>query len=275
LGLNLLTAAGTSAYDSLQLNFTKRPSANGLLYQLAYTWSKSINNADTQRGGLDIIDRSIGRGLSGDDVPHRFVASFIYELPFFKNTTGIVNRLAHGWGINGIYTYQSGNLIGVANVDDNLGAGGGIVSGADLGSEVFTTLDPQSNDRYGFNPASFQNLDCGTNYDNFADCGPNGFRRGTSTGLNFRLDNPVNNFDLALVKKTRLFNERNILELRLEAFNAFNKTQFTTINTNLNNLIYNTPGDPASGVNTTATTFGRYTNTREARIIQLGARLTF
>ncbi len=275
LGLNLLTTAGNSAYDSLQLNFQKRFGTDGLSYQVAYTFSKSINDADTQRGGLDILDRSIGRGLSTDDFPNRFVASFIYELPFFKNTTGLWNRLVDGWGINGIYTYQSGNIVTIANVDDTTGTGGGIVSGADLGNEPFRTLDPQSNDRFGFNPAAFRNLDCGQTFNNVADCGPIGFRRGTATGLAFRLDNPLNNFDIAIVKKTRLFNERNILEFRIEAFNALNKTQFTTINTNLNNLVYNTPGDPTSGVDLERTTFGRYTDTRESRIIQLGLRLTF
>ncbi|NNE67791.1 MAG: TonB-dependent receptor [Pyrinomonadaceae bacterium] len=271
IGLNLLTAAGSSQYDSMQVNFQKRFSPNGLTFQAAYTFSKSINDADTQRGGLDIINRRIGRGLSGDDVPHRFVGSFTYEIPFFNNTTGFLNRVLTGWEVNGIYTYQSGTLIAPGNPIDTVGTGGGVVSGADLGTQPFQTLDPQSNDRYGFNPEAFQIADCGTN---FELCGGVG-RRGTATGLQFRLDNPANNFDVALVKKTRLFSESNNLELRLEAFNAFNTTQFTTINTNLNNLVYNTPGDPSSGVNRELTSFGRYTNTREARIIQLGVRLSF
>lgn len=273
-GLPMLTTAANSAYDALQVNFQKRFSPDGLAFQLAYTFSKSINDADTQRGGLDIIDRSIGRGLSGDDAPHRFVASFVYELPFFNDTTGFLNRLVDGWGINGIYTYQSGDLIAIGNPNDTIGTAG-VISGADLGSVPFMTLDPQSNNNFGFTPGAFQAFDCGLAFNNFAVCGPRGFRRGTATGLQFRLDNPTNNWDLALIKKTRLFNERNILELRFEAFNAFNTTQFTSIDTNLNRLVYNTPGDPSSGVNMNATTFGRYTGTREARIIQLGARITF
>ncbi len=273
IGLNQLTSGGNSQYDSLQINHQKRFS-DGLLYQIAYTFSKSINDADTQRGGLDLLNRRIGRGLSGDDVPHRFTGSFIYELPFFKNTSGFLNRLVDGWGINGIYTYSSGNLIAVGNPNDTVGTAG-VISGADLGSEPFTTLNPQDNDRLGFNPGAFQILDCGSNFTNFAACGPRGFRRGTATGLLFRLDNPTNNWDLALIKKTRLFGEKNILELRFEAFNALNHTQFTTINTNLNDLIYNTPGDPTSGINLDRTTFGRYTDTAESRVIQLGIRLSF
>lgn len=271
LGLNLLTAAGNSQYDSMQVNFQKRYSPDGLSFQVAYTFSKSINDADTQRGGLDILDRRIGRGLSGDDYPHRFVTSFTYAMPFFKNTTGFLNRVIDGWELNGIYTYQSGNLIGIANPTDTVGTGGGVISGADLGTQPFMTLDPHSNDRYGFNPEAFVNADCGPT---FALCGGVG-RRGTATGLLFRLDNPQNNVDLALIKKVRLFSERNNLELRLEAFNAFNTTQFTSINTSLNNVVYNTAGDPSSGVNRELTSFGRYTDTRDSRILQVGIRLSF
>ncbi len=274
-GLPILTTAGVSYYDALQVNVQKRFSPDGLAYQLAYTFSKSINNADSQRGGLDIIDRSIGKGLSGDDAPHRFVASFVYELPFFKNTTGIVNRLVHGWALNGIYTYQSGRLFAVGNNFDTTGTSGGVISAADLGNEAYTTLNPRENRNFGFNPGAFRSFDCGSGFTNTAVCGPTGFRRGTATGLSFRLDNPTNNWDIALVKKTKLFNEKNVLELRFEAFNLLNSPQFTTINTNISDIVYNMAGDPNSGVDMEATTFGRYTDSNDGRIVQLGVRLTF
>lgn len=258
LGLNLLTTAGTSSYDSFQANFQKRLSSDGLSYQLAYTFSKSINNADTQRGGLDLLDRDAGRGLSNDDAPHRFVASFIYELPFFKNTTGFLNRLVDGFSINGIYTYQSGNVFSVGNPVDTVGTGGGIITYADLGAP-FRNVDPRENDGRAFNADAFTIANCGAS---FELCGGVG-RRGTAGRNQFRLDNPTNNWDLALIKKTRLFNERNYLELRFEAFNALNHTQFTTVDTNLGTLT-----NPNSD-------FGKYTDTAESRIIQLGARITF
>ncbi len=257
LGLAQLNAAGNSAFDSLQVNFQKRLSPNGLSYQVAYTFSKSLNDSDDQRDGLDLIDRSLGKALSDDDVPHRFVASFTYDLPFFKNTTGFVNKLVDGWGLNGIYAYQSGTVFSVPNPVDTVGTGGGIISFADLGSP-YTTLNPQDNDRQAFNANAFAAFNCGSAFNNTAVCGPTGFRRGTAGRNQFRLNNPTNNFDVALVKKTRLFNESNLLELRLEAFNVFNKTQFTTVDNNLRSV-----------------SFGKYTNTREARILQLGARITF
>ena len=258
IGLTALTTGGNSKYDAFEANLQKRFSDDGLVFQIAYTFSKSFTDADTQRGQLDLLDRSAGYGLSSDDIPHRFVASFLYELPFFKDTDGFTNRLLDGWSIGGIYTYQSGRLITVNNPTDTTGTGGAIFSFADLGSAPFQAMDPRKNNGRAFNANAFRAFSCGANFNNFTECGPNGFRRGTS-GLNqFRLDNPVNNVDAVLAKKIRLFNERNVLELRFEAFNLFNTPQFTTVNLNLS-----------------SPSFGLFTDTAESRSIQLAGRLTF
>ena len=269
LGLNQLTAGGNSQYDSLEINFQKRFSDDGLQFQLAYTFSKAITDSDTQRGQFDLLDRRAGRGLSSDDHPNRFVGSFVYDLPFFRNTTGFLKRLIDGWSIGGIYTYQSGDLITVGNPSDTEGTGGAIFSFADIAAP-FQALDGVANDRMAFNTDAFRSFRCDVTVQLVGggtasgvlgiptpEC-PNGFRRGTSGINQFRLDNPLNNVDAILTKKTRLFSERNNLELRFEAFNLFNHTQFTGVNLNLS-----------------STQFGRYTSTREARIIQLGARINF
>lgn len=271
LGLTQLTAGGNSTYDAFQANLQKRFSEDGLLFQLAYTFSKSINDSDSQRGQFDLLDRTIGRGLSNDDKPHRFVGSFIYDIPFFKNTNGFLKRVIDGWSIGGIYTYQSGDLITVGNPFDTNGSGGAILAFADLGSEPFRALNGVENDRRGFNAAAFRSFQCAVSATNATTGGnitgilgvstpecPNGFRRGTSGINQFRLDNPVNSWDAILTKRIKLFSERNDLELRFEAFNLFNTTQFTAINLNLS-----------------SPQFGIHTDTRESRSIQLGARLNF
>ena len=122
----------------------------------------------------------------------------------------------------------------------------------------FQATDGVANNRRGFNANAFTAFTCGTSFTNTAVCGPRGFRRGTSGINQFRLDNPVNNIDAILRKQTRLFSERNNLELRFEAFNLLNKTQFTTINLNL-----------------TSANFGVYSDTRESRSVQLAVRLSF
>ena len=73
-------------------------SANGLLFRTFYTWSELYNNRaeSGQRGGGGVqnpINTQAGEwALSGDDVPHAFVFSGSYELPFGKNMKGFAGK---------------------------------------------------------------------------------------------------------------------------------------------------------------------------------------
>lgn len=253
LGLDQLSSLGTSAYHGLQLNAQKR-FGNGLLFQTAYTFSKSITDVDTSRGNLDTIDRRFGRSLSNDDVPHRLVVSWLYELPIARNLQGAWRRVFDGWGFGGIATFQSGTPFTVVNPVDTTGDGGGVMSFADLGAP-FTQVDPRQNDSRAFNADAFRAF--GLASQGFALA--RDFRRGTAPPNFYRLQNGVNNWDLIATKKTQLWSEQTRLELRFEFFNAFNHTQFTRADLNLNN----------------AATFGKFIAARESRVIQLGARLSF
>jgi hypothetical protein len=267
-------AGGNSWYNAFQANLNRRY-ANGLLFQVAYTFSKSITDTagtDTNRGALDLLDRRFGRGLSSDDVPHRLVGSFVYDFPFFNTSTGFVKTVLDGWSLGGIATFESGKPFSVNNFDNTTATGGGIITFADIGAP-YRNLDPRESAEREFNPEAFVNFSCpaptAANPQAFANCA----RRGTS-GLNqFRANNGVNNLDLILSKKTRLWNESSNLELRFEAFNVFNHTQFTTLNLSLNptNIIRN----PDGSIDPVRTPFGKFTDARESRVIQLGARISF
>jgi outer membrane receptor protein involved in Fe transport len=264
-GLGELVSAANSWYNSLQAQVQKR-FGSGLLFQVAYTFSKSITDADTQRGNLDLLDRSFGRGLSQDDTPHRFVASWIYDLPFAKHLTGVRRRLFDGFSFGGIATFASGRPLTVFNPFDTTGDGGALISFADLGSP-YRNVDPRSNDSRAFNVDAFQA---------FGAPDANGdytvLRRGTAGPNQVRVKNGVNNWDLIVSKKTRLWNESSNLELRLEMFNAFNHTQFLDADSNLNHVVF----DPVTGLaDPLRSTFGKFNSARESRIIQLGARITF
>ncbi len=270
-GLSQLVSTGNSYYDSAQVNLQKRLGNDGLLFQAAYTFSKSINDSgETQRGGIDLLDRSTGRSVSSDDSRHRFVGSFIYELPLFKNSGGFTNRLLGGFSLNGIYTYQSPTPFSVFNPFDETGTSG-VNSFADINTPFQRVDNPQQNASRAFNVNAFSSF---LNPDDFED--PNFlatlFRRGTSGRNQFRVNNPINEFTLGLIKKTRI-TETTELELRFEAFNVFNHTQFTTVNTDLDpsNIRFNADGT----IDPVLSSFGRFTDTREPRVIQLAARFSF
>jgi hypothetical protein len=275
LSLAQLTTKGKSQFDAFEANFQKRFSNDGLSFQLAYTFSKSLTDADTQRVGIDILNQRQGFARSNDDHPHRFVGSFIYEFPFFRSTKGFTKRLVDGWSIGGIYTYQSGDVFSVLNPVDTTGTGGGIVSFADIG-QSFTTVDPKSgSERRAFNANAFAIADCRARNaagqlitgQNFALCrnadGTQG-RRGTSGRNQFRLNNYTNNWDAILAKRTRLWSETSNLELRFEAFNLFNRVRFI-----------GPAGTGGINLNLLSPAFGTYTSADLPRIIQLGARISF
>lgn len=268
LGISSQVAAGNSWYNSLQVNLSRRYASlfggDGLLFQAAYTYSKSITDTagtDTNRGSLDLINRDFGKALSPDDVPHRFTGTFVYDIALERllgfSNNGFLNTVFGGWSIGGIYTAESGRTFFVNNLSNTTGTGGGVIALADLG-DPFTPLDPRANGERAFNPTAFRNatLTCGN-----LTCA----RRGTSAVNQFRVPNGINNFDMIVSKKTRLWSESTSLELRFEAFNAFNHTQFTTLNTTL----------PAVGQNPATSNFGKFTSARESRVIQLGARFSF
>jgi hypothetical protein len=108
-----------SVYHSLQTSLTRRFS-NGVYYQVAYTWSKAIDNGsgstfqDETNGFLpigDLFDLRASRGLSDFDRTHRLVVSYNWELPFAR-LAGIEDRglgkFVNGWSLNGVTTFQSG-----------------------------------------------------------------------------------------------------------------------------------------------------------------------
>lgn len=293
LGISQMVSSGNSAYDSLQAQVQRRL-YNGLLFQLAYTYSKSISDSDSLRDTLDLVDRRFGKSLSAQDIPHRFTATGLYDLPFFKSGDGIRHYMLGGWTIGGIYSFQSGTPFSVTNPFDTVGTGGGVLTNADLGAP-FQLLDPRTNDGRAFNIDAFRRISgpitdtaCRTAANPTALCIPaddprrfvlaRDFRRGSAGFNQFRLGNGVNNLDFILAKNTRL-GERLNLELRFEAFNALNHTQFTTVDLNLGSAstcTAQTNGTIVGDCNRASNpNFGKYTGARESRVIQLGARFSF
>jgi hypothetical protein len=271
LGVSQMVSAGNSAYDSLQAQVQRRL-YRGLLFQVAYTYSKSISDSDTLRDTLDLINRSFGKSLSAQDVPNRFTATALYDLPFYKSGGGSMRLLLGGWNVGGIYSYQSGTPFSVTNPFDTVGTGGGVLTNADLGAP-FHLLDPRTNDGRAFNIDAFRRIGA----PNAGFVLARDFRRGTAGFNQFRLGNSVNNFDMILAKNTK-FGERLNMELRFEAFNALNHTQFTTVDLNLGSASTCTvSGGVTTGDCNRASNpnFGKYTGARESRVIQLGARFSF
>jgi trimeric autotransporter adhesin len=122
---SLQRSIGFSRYDSLQLQLNRR-FGNGFQLNANYTWSKSTdftqteaqNNGFADTGGyqstnIDLTKYYNNKKLSLTDVPHRFVATALYELPFGQGkalapTNRLARVLVSGWKTGGVFTKQSG-----------------------------------------------------------------------------------------------------------------------------------------------------------------------
>lgn len=115
-----LQNVGHSSYDALIVSVERRMS-QGLNLQASYTWSKTITNADSIINVTNGVsqeqnanDGKKQKFISNQDIPHTFVTSFIYELPFGHNkrflssTNPFIDRLVSGYKIGGVLRYQSG-----------------------------------------------------------------------------------------------------------------------------------------------------------------------
>ena len=115
----------SSRYNAFQATLTKRFNGGGT-FLVAYTNAKLLSNTDTltswleggTTGGVGAVqdwnDLNHEYSLSSQDASQRFVASWVYDLPFghgqkfMSDATGVKDKLISGWGIDGIVTLQKG-----------------------------------------------------------------------------------------------------------------------------------------------------------------------
>ena len=124
-----------SSYHSLQLSAEKRVS-HGLTILGNYTWSKSIDDlpngggvadvgADTVsvRPWDDLVRHQFDRGPSDFDHTHRFVASYVWQLPGLSKTKGVLRQVFGGWELGGVVSAQTGRPFTVLQGTNASGTG--------------------------------------------------------------------------------------------------------------------------------------------------------
>jgi hypothetical protein len=119
-----------SNYNSLNVVVRQRYS-HGFSMLLGYTWSHTLDVSTDSNGGGSVMDPYNWKGSYGDanwDIRHRLVASYFYELPFYRTSKRWPRYLLGGWQVNGITTIQSGTPFSVAASGDppNTGRPGGM-----------------------------------------------------------------------------------------------------------------------------------------------------
>jgi outer membrane receptor protein involved in Fe transport len=259
---------GQSQYHGVTFGLdSRRIGSTGLQFNAKYTLSQAKDNlsstfsdsgANYNLGFLDAFDPMLDYGYAEFDIRHRLVASFIWELPLFRNSEGAVRTILGGWQLAGLVTARSGRPFTLWDCTNGLGYcmraqdPVGIDKNATGGSATdnpneFTLLDLQpivsaaggyvnpitGNSDFGPYPADMTKRD--------AFRGPGAWY-----------------FDLSLSKRFR-FGSRYAVQLRFEAYNVFNHS----------NMYVNAANADISSF-TTITGFKD-----DNRRIQLGAKFEF
>ncbi len=250
-----LDTVAPSAYNSLQASLEKRFS-NGLQFQAAYTFSKSLDWTSSFEETLNPFNWKYNRSLSLFDSRHRFVLSYYWDLPVRK-MDGFAGKVLNDWAVSGITTFQSGFPIRLQTQDDTELISSLFFAGTSAPqlNGPFRLLNPKDNpNNLYFDPTQFSDPPLGqfSTTKRTICCGPG-----------------TNNWDFAVHKKIAV-DETRYFQLRAEIFNLANHTQF-----------FNPDGNFSDGAVTDITTmqrgadFGRVKRARDPRLVQLALKFFF
>jgi Carboxypeptidase regulatory-like domain len=232
----------SSNYSSLQVSLRKEIAGGGAL-TASYTWANAMGNANTPQNSANLAAEY---ARTSTDRKHVFNTSFVYPLPFYRTQQGVVGRLIGGFETSGIVSYGMGEYLTATTTGVDPG-GVGLLVGPASGRPDYLS-NPNSGAPHSlkewFNTAAFEKVPAGQ------------YRPGNDRPFNI-LGPGYENWDLSLYRSIRL-HEQAHLQLRAEAYNTFNHTNFTSVATTLGN-----------------SNFGQVTAAGSPRVMQFGAKITF
>jgi len=264
---------GNANYNSLQVSLQRRFS-KGLTFGAVYTWSKALTTANGDQDWQDPFSpKSLDYKVADWDRTHVFAANFVYDLPNTSKHLGgskWVSYLVDNYQLSGVVQAMSGTPVDLNNA---FSFESGAVDGGNMWGIIpyYYTYD-RSTGNVALPPVADYRL------------------RGTRDTLR---EGGMQNWDLSLFKNIP-FKERYNIQLRLEAYNAFNHPNILTnhydvIGQDGNPILpqqWDYPSQAGTGPGLTSFTVtkgadwgkpasGYGTGNGGARVLQIGAKFTF
>jgi hypothetical protein len=255
LGADMLTNYSSSSYNALQLEMKHRM-RSGLSFEANYTFSKVLSDADGDSQSriqhfLDINNPGIERSRANFDLTHMIKADGSYDLPFGKGKLSYrpLNRVIGGWTFGSIMVWQSGAPFSILSGRGTLNrearsyynTADTALTGPQLAGIVkyqMTGNGPMIVTQSAINPAD----GTGVNGDGApAFQGQAFFNPGAGTigVLQKRLFVGPWTFNIDMVlKKTVKINEKQAVEVRMDAYNALNHATFWSGDQNINSTTF-------------------------------------
>lgn len=244
----------SSNYFAMQLT-AKKNYAAGLGFDVSYTWSRALDNLSdlfngrgVTNGPTDTMNTMADYGPADFDMKHRFVGTFSYELPIFRQ-----NRYFGGWNVNTIISLQSGVPFSPYHSSLDLNQDGRrtdriVYTGS--GSPMDSVFDSGSPADGYFDEDMWEPYTCPASV-NGGDWCNSPQTRGSITGPGYK------NVDFSIQKKFKI-TEEVTFSLMGNFFNFFNHTNFDV-----------------PTMNKGSSSFGRSTAAFDPRITQLAFRIDF
>ncbi|MCC6858402.1 MAG: TonB-dependent receptor [Bryobacterales bacterium] len=220
--IRYLDSYASGSYHGLQISADKRYS-HGLTIGLSYVYSKALGegygrndpSGDVDTTYQDPRNRRAARSRYGFDVTHNAVLHYVWDIPAFRNTRGVVGAVLGGWQSSGVITMRTGFPFNVNGGTLNTGSQSlpDRVADGRLGGDASRQL--------WYDPSAFRRTDCNIpSRPDLCHYGNAGYGILTSPG--------AHTFDLSLGKNWRIpqLGEAGRLQFRAEGFNAFNTPQF-------------------------------------------------
>jgi hypothetical protein len=252
-GITYYANTFTSNYHALLVSLTRR-FTKGLQLGASYAFSKYMDqtNGNTNLPLYQPL-RQWSYGSDPADTTHNMTFNFIYNLPMASKAlpNPIVHYAFDDWVLSGIAQFATGTPVALTftTTDGTNLNGGGDTQRVDVCGNA-----------YSGNIHTFYQW-----FNASAFCRPGTNDPGNAGKYDVR--NPgVNNWDIALAKNFPIKSEKRYVSLRWEAYNAFNHTQYATLNTTAR-------FDPTGAQ--TNTLFGTVISTRTPRVMQGSLRFTF
>jgi hypothetical protein len=240
---------GHATYNALELS--ARHTSGRLEFSAAYTYSKSLDQSSNIGEEVNPFNPALSYALSSFDVKHNFVLSYDYQLPLDRLSHP--NRLIRGWSVSGITRLASGFPVTMTNNGDNslIGTNPNGVNNSSIdepdysGGALKLNRNPRTN---------------GNNYFAASDFSENALGTPGTAKRRFFHGPGADNFDAALSKNLALTEHKSLL-FRVEAFNAFNHTQFN--------------GAGSIDGNIGSSTFGNAISAAAPRVVQGALKFNF
>lgn len=252
--INSIEGASSSNYHALLVS-AKRRFTRGIEFGLAYTWSKALdfNDTDTESISPLVNARVWNYGLAGFDRTHIVNLNYVWDIPAIRWSNSTARMLINGWQISGITSFVSGEPLGIGYTTTTAVD---ITGTPSQGARIVVLDNPVLPKRERTFSRNFR-----TDVFRLPERGTIGNAAKTL------IRGPgINNWDIALFKNFPI-REQVRIQFRWELYNAFNHTQFSSVDTTAR-------FDTATGQQVNAR-FGEFTAARNPRQMQFALRFFF